>query len=60
MFSSQVVDAYVSIEIAVGLVSVGILVLYALYKAVDYLWFCRRLGNNSTDVPSSNSKNPLD
>ena len=60
MFSSQVVDAYVSIEIVVGLVSVGILVFYALYKAVDYLWFCHSLDKNASDVPSPNTKNPLD
>ena len=57
MFSQQIINEYVTIEIVIGIASVSILALYALYRVIDYLLFCRKL--NKSEEKDFKPKNPL-
>ena len=57
MLSQQFINTYVTIEVIIGIASVSILALYALYKVIDYLWFRRKL--NKSKEQDFRPKNPL-
>ena len=57
MFSQELINLSVTIEIIVGLVAIGALAVYGIYKLIDYLWFCHKLkGREDVDTFE---KNPL-
>lgn len=58
MLTQQFINTYVTIEVIIWIASVSILALYALYRAIDYLWFRRKINKNINEQDFK-SKNPL-
>lgn len=59
MFSQQVINEYVSLEIIMGLIVIVLVIGVFAYYWIDYLLFCRRLRNSSEKEQKEKSKNPL-
>lgn len=59
MLSQQFINTYVTIEVIIGIASVSILVLYALYRVIDYLWFRRKISKMESREQNFKPKNPL-
>jgi hypothetical protein len=59
MFSQQVINEYVSLDIILGLVFVVLAIGIFAYYGIDYLLFCRRLRKNYEKEQKEKSKNPL-
>lgn len=59
MLTQQFINTYVTIEVIIGIASVSILALYALYKFIDYLWFRHKLNKSESREQNFKPKNPL-
>lgn len=59
MFSQQVLNEYVSLEIIIGLIFIVLAIGVFAYHWIDYLLFCRRLRKSYEKEQKEKSKNPL-
>ena len=57
MFSQELINKYVTIDIIIGIIALLFIVVYGGYKFISYLWFCHQLKDSEKDTFE---KNPLD
>ena len=59
MFSQQIINEYVTIEIVIGIVFVVLAIGIFLYHWIDYKLFCRRLEKGHKKEQNNTPKNLL-
>lgn len=60
MFSQEIINDYVSIDIILSVAVAVLIGIYCLYRWIDYLLFCRRLEKSYRKERERKAKNPLE
>ena len=60
MFSQEIINNYVSIDIILSVAVAVLIGIYCLYRWIDYLLFCRRLEKSYRKEQERKANNPLE